>query len=76
MRSDARLSRQRILLIFLLIRYTGAKLNQVLALDPFQDLDHQRQLVVFGKAEGSPGRGTPGSPDPGDAICRNPGGPR
>ena len=55
-RSDVRLSRQRILLIFLLIRYTGAKLNEVLALDPFQDIDHQRQLVVFGKAEGPPGR--------------------
>ena len=48
-RSDVRLSRKRILLIFLLIRYTGAKLNEVLALDPFQDIDHQRQLVVFGK---------------------------
>ena len=52
LRSDVRLSRQRILLIFLLIRYTGAKLNEVLALDPFQDIDHQRQWVVFGKAEG------------------------
>lgn len=56
LRSDVRLSRQRILLIFLLIRYTGAKLNEVLALDPFQDIDQQRQWVVFGKAEGPPGR--------------------
>jgi molybdate transport system regulatory protein len=49
-RTDVRLSRQRILFIFLLIRYTGAKLNEVLALDPFEDLDPGRHLVVFGKA--------------------------
>jgi molybdate transport system regulatory protein len=49
-RTDVRLSRQRILLIFLLIRYTGAKLNEVLALDPFQDLDPDRRLAIFGKA--------------------------
>lgn len=55
-RSDVRLSRKRILLIFLLIRFTGAKLNEVLALDPFRDLDHQRQLVVYGKGEAVPGR--------------------
>jgi molybdate transport system regulatory protein len=55
-RSDVQLSRKRILLIFLLIRYTGAKLNEVLALNPFQDIDHQRQLMVFGKAEAAPGR--------------------
>jgi len=55
-RSDVRLSRKRILLIFLLIRYTGAKLNEVLALDPFQDIDHQRQLVIFGKSDAASGR--------------------
>ena len=38
-RRDVRLSRRRILIIFLLIRYTGAKLNEVLALDPFVDID-------------------------------------
>ena len=38
-RSDVRLSRQRILLIFLLIRYTGARLNEVLALNPFGDIE-------------------------------------
>ena len=35
-RSDIRMSRRRILLIFLLIRYTGAKLSEVLGLDPFR----------------------------------------
>ncbi|MCL4503644.1 MAG: TOBE domain-containing protein, partial [Deltaproteobacteria bacterium] len=56
LRSDVRMSRQRILLIFLLIRYTGAKLKEVLALDPFRDIDHHRQLVVFAKGEGALGR--------------------
>src|SRR5665647_1222586 len=55
-RSDVRLSRKRILLIFLLIRYTGAKLNEVLALDPFQDINHQRQSILFGKPDATPGR--------------------
>jgi len=48
-RSDVGLSRKRILLIFLLIRYTGARLNEVLALDPFMDIHCNRQMVVFGK---------------------------
>src|SRR5665647_908942 len=55
-RSDVRVSRKRILLIFLLIRYTGAKLNEVLALDPFQDINHQRQSILFGKPDATPGR--------------------
>ena len=46
-RRDVRLSRKRILLLFLLIRYTGAKLNEVLAIDPFHDIDHDRHLVIF-----------------------------
>ena len=40
-RRDVRLSRRRILLIFLLIRYTGAKLNEILALDPFTGIQGQ-----------------------------------
>ena len=55
-RSDVRLSRKRILLIFLLIRYTGAKLNEVLALDPFHDIDHDRQLILFSNANTGIGR--------------------
>ncbi len=50
-RADVRLSRKRILLIFLLIRYTGAKLNEGLALNPFQDIDFDRHTVVFGKSD-------------------------
>jgi len=55
-RLDVRLSRKRILLIFLLIRYTGAKLNEVLALNPFQDIDADRQSVVFSKTDVTPDR--------------------
>ena len=44
-RPDVRLARRRILVIFLLIRYTGAKLNEILALDPFKNIDFKRQLV-------------------------------
>ncbi len=47
-RLDVRLSRKRILVIFLLIRYTGAKLNEVLCLDPLKDIDHIGQQVLLG----------------------------
>lgn len=50
-RSDVLLSRKRILLIFLLIRYTGAKLNEVLTINPLQDIDHKRHLIVFEKQD-------------------------
>lgn len=46
-RADVRLSRRRILIIFLLIRYTGAKLSEVLALNPFEDIDPERRSVRF-----------------------------
>lgn len=46
-RKDIRLARQRILLIFLLIRYTGAKLNEVLTLDPARDIDFEKKTVMF-----------------------------
>lgn len=55
-RADVRLSRKRILLIFLLIRYTGAKLNEVLALDPFREIDFKRHKVLLGKTETKNGR--------------------
>ena len=48
-RADVALSRQRILLIFLLIRHTGAKLHEVLELDPARDIDHDALLVTFGR---------------------------
>jgi molybdate transport system regulatory protein len=46
-RKDIRLSRQRIYIIFLLIRYTGAKLNEVLTLNPFEDIDTDRHCIIF-----------------------------
>jgi molybdate transport system regulatory protein len=55
-RADVSLSRRRILLIFLLIRYTGAKLNEVLALNPFQDIDFKSHLVFLGRKEKKKGR--------------------
>jgi molybdate transport system regulatory protein len=55
-RPGVSLSRKRILLIFLLIRYTGARLNEVLALNPFQDIDPNRQVVSFGKTGAEQGR--------------------
>jgi molybdate transport system regulatory protein len=55
-RADVRLSRKRILLIFLLIRYTGAKLNEVLALNPFHDINFKRCEVLLGKTETKNGR--------------------
>ena len=52
LRADVRLARRRILLIFLLIRYTGAKLNEVSGLDPFHDIDHEKQSVFFRNSAG------------------------
>jgi molybdate transport system regulatory protein len=51
------ISRQRILLIYLLIRYTGARLNEVLKLDPRRDIDGDAHAVIFRKAArgGAPG---------------------
>lgn len=46
-RADVRLSRKRILLIFLLIRYTGARLNEVLAVDPSKHVDVIKQVVRY-----------------------------
>ncbi|XPS87934.1 MOP modulated TOBE domain protein [Desulfosarcina variabilis str. Montpellier] len=48
-RTNVRRSRRRILAIFLLIRYTGAKLSEVLNLDPFQDIDLDDRSVRFGR---------------------------
>jgi molybdate transport system regulatory protein len=50
-RADLRLSRKRILLIFLLVRYTGAKLHEVLALNPAHALDTKNLLIAFEKRE-------------------------
>jgi len=50
-RQDVRSARNRILLIFLLIRYTGAKLNEVLSINPLRDIDYGRQSVIFRRAD-------------------------
>ena len=44
------MSRRRILLIYLLIHYTGARLNEVLKLDPHRDIDDKTHSVFFRKA--------------------------
>jgi molybdate transport system regulatory protein len=46
-RAEVEISRHRLLAIFLLIRYTGAKLNEVLSLHPLQDIDVDRHTVLF-----------------------------
>ncbi|HBE95333.1 MAG TPA: molybdenum-pterin-binding protein [Desulfovibrio sp.] len=52
-RADIRVSRLRLWLIYLLLRYTGARLGEVLALDDLTDLDSSAGLVRF------PGRKSP-----------------
>jgi molybdate transport system regulatory protein len=42
-------SRKRVLLIFLLIRYTGARLNEILSLHSVNDIDLQNLRVQFHK---------------------------
>ena len=51
LRRDVHASRRRILVIFLLIRYTGGKLSEVLGLDPFQDIDYHGHFVTFGRRQ-------------------------
>ncbi len=46
-RADVRFSRRRILITFLLIRFTGAKLKEVLAVNPFTDIDSQNHAVTM-----------------------------
>jgi molybdate transport system regulatory protein len=47
-RTDVHASRRRILLIFLLIRYTGARLNEVLGLDLAKHVDLTKRVVRYG----------------------------
>ncbi len=55
-RADVRDARQRILLIFLIIRYTGAKLNEVLNLDHSRDIDFEKGFVLLGGKREESGR--------------------
>nr|WP_321398582.1 TOBE domain-containing protein [uncultured Desulfobacter sp.] len=57
-RADVRLARRRILVIFLLIRYTGAKLNEVLSLNPSKDIDFKQHSVDF-SSEGPESKNDP-----------------
>jgi molybdate transport system regulatory protein len=52
-RPDLTHSRRRVFLIFLLIRYTGARLNEVLRLQPAHDFDPKKRTVRFRKGSGS-----------------------
>jgi molybdate transport system regulatory protein len=51
-RGDVIVSRKRILLIFMLIRYTGARLNEVLALDLRKDIDPIKRIVRYRNVSG------------------------
>jgi molybdate transport system regulatory protein len=57
-RPDLGVSRRRILLIYLLIRYTGARLNEVLGLDIDKDVNFETHSVRFQKAGGAGAEGT------------------
>ncbi len=50
-RADVVLSRRRILFIFLLIRSTGAKLHEILGLDPFTAIDPAGRRLTLGEGE-------------------------
>jgi molybdate transport system regulatory protein len=52
-----RISRKRILLIFLLIRYTGARLNEVLTLDFEKHLDVEKRVIRYDKLKSTKGPG-------------------
>lgn len=65
-RADVILSRKRILLAFLLIRQTGAKLHEVLGLAPSRDIDHDRLLVTYGGSTPDQARSVPLS----DSLAR------
>ena len=47
--ANRKVSRKRVLLIFLLIRYTGARLNEILSLDPVRDIDIPDRKIFFRK---------------------------
>lgn len=50
-RQDVRVSRKRLLLVFLLIRYTAAKTGEVIRIDEQKDIDLKRLTVRFGGRE-------------------------
>ena len=44
---NRKLSRKRVLLIFLLIRHTGARLNEILSLHPVNDIDFPNNIFYL-----------------------------
>ena len=56
-KANVRRSRDRIWLIFLLMRHTGGRLGEILALDPARDIDQENRVVRLGAA------GENGDPD-------------
>ena len=46
-RTGFRSSRFRTMIVFLLIRYAGAKLSEVLAFNPFKDIDLKQHAIFF-----------------------------
>lgn len=50
--SRTRRSRQRVQLVFLMLRYTGARLGEILALDAAKDIDFESCLVRFPQTGG------------------------
>jgi len=54
-----RSSRKRILLIFLLIRYTGARLNEVLTLDLSKQFDISKRVIRYDNLKSTKDLGQP-----------------
>lgn len=55
-RVDSASSRRRVRLIYLVIRHTGARLGEVLAVNDLRDIDLDRGVIVFSDTHGQPGR--------------------
>jgi len=50
-RADSRRSRERMRLLFLMLRYSGARLGEVTSMDDVRDLDLERALASVGQGE-------------------------
>lgn len=50
-RKDVRISRKRILAIYLLARYTGARLGEILDLDAHRQINLEERRVILGKGD-------------------------
>ncbi len=52
-------SRKRVFIVFLALRYTGARLGEVLALDENRDIDFENNLILFHRPDGEGVREAP-----------------